>query len=78
MNSQLLFRWIPIVCILVLVIAGIGLKRKNKSLATHNNVLVLQNDSILSVNLRLSKEVSKLQHIVDSINIQNSSARISN
>jgi hypothetical protein len=78
MNSQLLFRWIPIVCILILVIAGIGLKQKNKSLANHNTVLVLQNDSILSVNLRLSKEVSKLQHIVDSINIQNSSARINN
>ena len=74
MKSQLLFRWIPLLCLVLLIIAGISLQQRNVKLSTRNNKLVLLNDSILSVNLELSKEVSKLQHLLDSIRIKNSTA----
>ncbi|WP_162915803.1 hypothetical protein [Paraflavitalea soli] len=48
--------------------------QKNSKLVTRNNSLVLQNDSILSVNLRLSKEITKLQSLLDSIRLSSSSA----
>ena len=78
MNNQLLYRWIPLVVILVFVVTGITLKQKNTTLASTNNALVLQNDSILAVNIKLSKEVFKLQRMLDSFAIKNSSARLGN
>jgi hypothetical protein len=74
MKNQLLFRWVPLLCLVLVVIAGVGLGQKNSRLVTKNNTLILQNDSILSVNLRLSKEISKLQSLLDSIRLNSSSA----
>jgi hypothetical protein len=74
MNRQLFFRWFPLLCLILVVAAGISLGQKNSKLVTRNQSLVLQNDSILAVNLRLSKEVSKLQSLLDSIRLKNSSA----
>ncbi|MBO9563110.1 MAG: hypothetical protein J7621_10065 [Niastella sp.] len=74
MNRQLFFRWFPLLCLILVIAAGISLGQKNSKLVTRNHSLVLQNDSILAVNLRLSKEVSKLQSLLDSIRLKNSSA----
>jgi TM2 domain-containing membrane protein YozV len=78
MNNQLLYRWTPVVIFVLFIVTGIILKQRNNKLATANNTLVLQNDSILSVNLQLTKEVSKLQRLLDSFSIKNSSARLGN
>jgi hypothetical protein len=77
MNTQPLYRWITIIVLVLLVVAGMTLKQKNSSLTTKNNILVLQNDSILSVNQQLAKELSKLQRLLDSVGIK-SNARLSN
>jgi len=79
MSNQLLYRWIPLVLIILFVVTGVSLKQKNTKLATANNKLVLQNDSILSVNQQLSKEVTKLQRMLDSFTInRNASVRVGN
>ena len=78
MNNRLLYRWTPIAILVLFIVTGIALKQRNNKLATANNTLVLQNDSILSVNLQLTKEVSKLQRLLDSVSIKNSSARLGN
>lgn len=74
MYKQLLFRWIPLFCLVLVVIAGVSLGWKNSTLVHKNNSLVLQNDSILSVNLQLSKEISKLQSALDSVRMKSASA----
>lgn len=74
MYNQLLSRWIPLLCLLLVVIAGVSLGQKNSTLVHKNHVLVLQNDSILSVNLQLSKEISKLQSSLDSVRMNSASA----
>lgn len=78
MNNQLLYRWVPLIVLVLFIVTGITLKHRNNKLAIVNNTLVLQNDSILSVNLQLTKEVSKLQRLLDSFSIKNSSARLGN
>jgi hypothetical protein len=78
MNNQLLYRWIPLLILVLFIVTGITLKHRNNKLAIVNNTLVLQNDSILSVNLQLTKEVSKLQRLLDSFSIKNSAARLGN
>lgn len=70
MKRQQFFRWIPLACLVLVVIAGVSMKEKNTELVHKNNSLILQNDSILSVNLRLSKELSKLQSELDSIRMK--------
>ena len=78
MNTQPLYRWITILVLVLLVVAGIALKTRNNSLTSKNNILVLQNDSILSVNLQLSKELSKLQRLLDSVGIKSNASRLGN
>lgn len=73
MKHQLFFRWVPLLCLVLVIIAGISLRQRNSKLITRNNRLVLQNDSILSVNLQLSKEISKLQCVLDSLRLKNGS-----
>jgi hypothetical protein len=41
--------------------------QKNKQLAEFNNKLLLQNDSVLSVNLQLQKDINFLKHDLDSL-----------
>lgn len=41
--------------------------RKNKQLTDTNNKLLLQNDSVLSVNLQLQKDINFLKHDLDSL-----------
>jgi hypothetical protein len=67
MNYRLLFQWIPLGCIIALLIAGAMLKQKNIELAVKNKRLMLQNDSILSVNIVLEKQLAKIQRSLDSL-----------
>lgn len=67
MNYRLLFQWIPLCCIIALLIAGALLKQKHSDLASKNKRLMLQNDSILSVNIELEKQLSRLQRSLDSL-----------
>lgn len=43
------------------------LQQKNKQLNEFNNKLLLQNDSVLSVNLQLQKDIHSLKHDLDSL-----------
>ena len=67
MNYRLLFQWIPLCCIIALLVAGAMLKQKNVELAAKHKRLMLQNDSILSVNIVLEKQLAKLQKSIDSL-----------
>jgi hypothetical protein len=58
---------------MLVIIAGVSMGHQHSKLVTKNNSLILQNDSILSVNLRLSKEITKLQSLLDSIRLNRSS-----
>jgi hypothetical protein len=78
MNNQPLYRWITLTVLMLLVIAGIALKQRNNTLSSKNNILVLQNDSILSVNIQLSKELSKLQRLLDSVGMKSNASRLGN
>jgi len=51
----------------LLLVAGITLQQKNKRLTEANSKLLLQNDSVLSVNLQLHKELLQMQRGLDSI-----------
>ena len=59
------FRSLAIGGIVFLVIA-LRLHRKNEQLTESNNKLMLQNDSVLSVNLQLQKDINYLKHHLDS------------
>jgi len=43
------------------------LQHKNKQLVERNSLLLLQNDSVLSVNLKLQKDMLHLQRGIDSM-----------
>lgn len=70
MNYRLLFQWIPLTCIIILLVAGAFLKQKNTNLDRQNKKLVLQNDSILSVNIELLKQMTRLKESLDSLRPQ--------
>jgi hypothetical protein len=53
--------------VFILVALSLLLHQKNKQLTEHNNKLLLQNDSVLSVNLQLQKDLNFLKHDLDSI-----------
>ncbi|MDF2186928.1 hypothetical protein [Paraflavitalea sp. CAU 1676] len=74
MYKQVLFRWIPLLCLVLVIVASVSLGQKHSKLVHKNNSLILQNDSILSVNLQLSKQLSKLQCVVDSLRMKSASA----
>lgn len=74
MKHPMFFRWFPLLCLVLVLIAGISLGQRNSKLITRNNRLTLQNDSILSVNLQLSREISKLQCLLDSLRLKNGTA----
>ena len=61
-----IFRGLAIGLTLMLIIAFV-LHRKNKQLTESNNNLLLQNDSVLSVNLQLQKDINFLKHDLDSL-----------
>jgi hypothetical protein len=53
--------------VIILVIITFVLHRQNKQLTEANSKLLLQNDSVLSVNLQLQKDISFLKHDLDSL-----------
>ena len=53
--------------VIILVIIAFVLQRQNKQLTEANSKLLLQNDSVLSVNLQLQKDISFLKHDLDSL-----------
>jgi hypothetical protein len=53
--------------VFILVALSLLLHQKNKQLTELNNKLLLQNDSVLSVNLQLQKDLNYLKHDLDSI-----------
>ncbi|WEK37230.1 MAG: hypothetical protein P0Y53_06935 [Candidatus Pseudobacter hemicellulosilyticus] len=67
MNKRWLFQGIPLILIIGLIVAGFYLTRKNEQCNKQNNGLLLQNDSILSVNIMLKKEVARMQTAIDSL-----------
>jgi hypothetical protein len=58
---------ILLTCVIVLLVAGLLLQQRNKRLTEANSKLLLQNDSVLSVNLRLNKELLRMQRGLDSL-----------
>lgn len=52
---------------IALGLTAIVLQQKNKQLTEFNNRLLLQNDSVLSVNLQLQKDINFLKHDLDSL-----------
>ena len=61
-----IFRILAIGVIVLLAFAFFQ-HRKNKQLTARNNNLLLQNDSVLSVNLQLQKDINFLKHDLDSL-----------
>ena len=62
----LIYRSLAIGVIVLLAFAFFQ-HRKNKQLTDTNNKLLLQNDSVLSVNLQLQKDINFLKHDLDSL-----------
>ncbi|MBO9199270.1 MULTISPECIES: hypothetical protein [Niastella] len=52
---------------IVLIAFAFVLQQKNRQLTEFNNKLLLQNDSVLSVNLQLQKDINFLKHDLDSL-----------
>lgn len=75
MKRNALLQWIPVLLVLMLITAGIGLKQRNAYLHKQNNELLLRNDSILSVNLQLEKEMADVKRKLDSVNKQRRTAK---
>jgi hypothetical protein len=53
--------------VIVLLVLSLLLHHRNKRLTESNNRLLLQNDSVLSVNLQLQKDINFLKHDLDSV-----------
>ena len=53
--------------VIVLLVLFLLQHRRNKQLTDSNNKLLLQNDSVLSVNLQLQKDINFLKHDLDSL-----------
>jgi hypothetical protein len=51
----------------ILGVLAIVLLLRNKHLTEFNDKLLLQNDSVLSVNLQLQKDINFLKHDLDSL-----------
>jgi hypothetical protein len=62
----LIFRGLAI-GVIVLLALSLLLHQRNKQLTESNNKLLLQNDSVLSVNLQLQKDINFLKHDLDSL-----------
>lgn len=53
--------------VIVLLVLSLLQHQRNKQLTDSNNKLLLQNDSVLSVNLQLQKDINYLKHDLDSL-----------
>lgn len=53
--------------VVILLVAGWVLQQKNRHLTEANSKLLLQNDSVLSVNLELQKDLLRMQQGLDSM-----------
>ncbi|WP_205511706.1 hypothetical protein [Longitalea arenae] len=65
-RSVYIFRGLAIGAITLVAVALLQHK-KNKQLTEFNNELLLLNDSVLSVNLQLQKDINFLKHDLDSL-----------
>lgn len=65
-QSVIIYRSLSIGVIVLLAFALLQ-HRRNKQLTDTNNKLLLQNDSVLSVNLQLQKDINFLKHDLDSL-----------
>jgi hypothetical protein len=65
-QSVIIYRSLTIGVIVLLAFAFMQ-HRRNKLLTDTNNRLLLQNDSVLSVNLQLQKDINFLKHDLDSL-----------
>jgi hypothetical protein len=65
-RSVFIFRSQTVGVIIFLVLALV-LHQKNNKLTNFNNKLLLQNDSVLSVNLQLQRDINFLKHDLDSL-----------
>lgn len=65
-QSVFLYRSLAI-GVIILSALSLFMHRRNKVLTESNNKLLLQNDSVLSVNLQLQKDINFLKHDLDSI-----------
>lgn len=65
-RSVIIFRSLAVGVTILLVIALV-LHQKNNQLTNFNNKLLLQNDSVLSVNLQLQRDINFLKHDLDSL-----------
>jgi hypothetical protein len=65
-QSVIIYRSLAIGVIVLLAFALLQ-HRRNKQLTDTNNKLLLQNDSVLSVNLQLQKDINFLKHDLDSL-----------
>jgi hypothetical protein len=64
-NNAFIFRGLTL-CVALLFAIGILLQQQNKRLREANNKLLLQNDSVLSVNLKLQRDINLLKRGLDS------------
>jgi hypothetical protein len=65
-RSVIIFRSLAVGAFILVVIALV-LHQRNKQLTAFNNKLLLQNDSVLSVNLQLQKDINFLTPDLDSL-----------
>lgn len=65
-RSIIIFRSLAVGVTTLLVIAAV-LHQKNNQLTDVNNKLLLQNDSVLSVNLQLQRDINFLKQDLDSL-----------
>lgn len=56
-----------VVGVTILVVIALVLHQKNNQLTNFNNQLLLQNDSVLSVNLQLQRDINYLKQDLDSL-----------
>jgi multisubunit Na+/H+ antiporter MnhC subunit len=76
MKKRVLWQWMIILTAATLFVAGIYLKQRNNNLVKENQHLILINDSVLSVNLELGKNVAQMQRLLDSLQTATSKQRL--
>jgi hypothetical protein len=61
------WQWLMGITVVTLIIAAVYLKQQNDHLVKENRHLILQNDSVLSVNLEMGKNIAAMRQLLDSL-----------